>query len=111
VNYVGKHVKRLITGIRNMDAVLVRKFEGKRPLEISRRRWKYDIKKYLKLYRESGCRSDSFGSVYGLLATSCEHGNEHLGSINNKIFLGYLSHYQLFKKDWASWSCCLTYST
>jgi hypothetical protein len=38
------------------------------------------------------------------VASSCEHGDEHMGSIKGGEFLDKLSDYYLLKKDSASWS-------
>lgn len=32
------------------------------------------------------------------MAGSCENANEHLNSINNRVFLDWLSNYQILKK-------------
>jgi hypothetical protein len=42
-------------------------------------------------------RLDSAGSEEGPVAGLCEHGNEHSGSIRNRIFFDKLSDNQLFK--------------
>jgi hypothetical protein len=73
-----EHVARMGKG-RNVYRVLVGKPEGKRQLEISRRRWEDGIEMDL---REIGwgCGVDSRGSGYGPLAGCCECGDEPLGS-------------------------------
>jgi len=50
------------------------------------------------------CGLDPSGSGYGPVADFCEHGSEPSGSIKGGEFHGYLSDYQLVKKDSAPWS-------
>jgi hypothetical protein len=64
---------------RNAYRILVRKLEGRRPLRRPRSRWVDNIKKDLR--KIGWHRLDRFGSVYGPVNGSCEHGNEPSGSI------------------------------
>jgi hypothetical protein len=66
--------------------VLVGKPEGKRPLGRSRRRWKDNIKMDLQ---EVGCgaRTGSIWLRIGKVVSTCECGNEPLGSIKCGEFL------------------------
>jgi hypothetical protein len=50
------------------------------------------------------CGLDSSGSGQEAVSGSCEHGNEPSGSTKGGEFLGYLSDYQLLKKDSAPWN-------
>jgi hypothetical protein len=50
-----------------------------------------------------GCEVDLFDSRYGLVAVSCEHGNDPSGSKNRRVFLGQLNDCQLLKKGCDSW--------
>jgi hypothetical protein len=61
---------------RNAYKILVGKPEGKRPLGRTRRRWEDNIRMDLKENRVGGRGLDSFGSGYGPVTGSCEHGNE-----------------------------------
>jgi hypothetical protein len=47
---------------------------------------------------------DSFGSRYGPVPSSCEHSNEHPGSINGWELLDQLSDYKMLKNDSSPWS-------
>jgi hypothetical protein len=38
------------------------------------------------------------------MAGSCEHGNELSSYIKGRIFLDYMSEYQLIKEDYTPWS-------
>jgi hypothetical protein len=44
------------------------------------------------------------GLIWLMVAGSCEHGNEPLGSIKDGEFLDYLRDYQILKMDSAAWS-------
>jgi hypothetical protein len=44
------------------------------------------------------CELDSYGSGYGLVVGSCEHGNELSGSKVGGEFLDQLTNYYLLKK-------------
>jgi hypothetical protein len=57
-----------------------------RPLEKSKRRWKDNIKIDLR-EEEWDHELDRSGSGQGELASSCECGNEHSGSIKCEKFL------------------------
>jgi hypothetical protein len=63
---------------RNVCRLLVRKPEGKRPLGIPRCRWRENIKMDIL---EIGLGLDWSGSGYIQVDSSCELGNEPLGSI------------------------------
>jgi hypothetical protein len=63
---------------------LVGKHEGKSPLGRPGYRWEDNIKMDL---REIGFGLDSTGPGSGLVAGSCEHGNEPSGSIKAGNFL------------------------
>jgi hypothetical protein len=54
------------------------------------------------------CGLDSFGSRYGLVAGSCEHGDEPSGHIKGVEFLDQLSDCWLLEKDSARWSYLVT---
>jgi len=71
---------------RGVQRVLVRKPEGKRPLERPRRRWENNIKIDLQ---EVGCEGtlDRCDSGYRKVAGTCEGDNEPSGSIKcGKLF-------------------------
>jgi hypothetical protein len=69
---------------RNAYRILVGKPEGKRPLGRPRRRWVDNIKMDL---REIGWDGIDWIDLAQAVEGSCEHGNEHSGSINAGKFL------------------------
>jgi hypothetical protein len=73
--------------VRNAYNTLVGRLEGRRPLGRCRRRWVDNITMDLSEKGFGGCGLDSFGSGYGKLAFSCEHGNEPSVSLKCREFL------------------------
>jgi hypothetical protein len=71
------------------------KHKGNGPLGKLRLRWEGSVKICLK---ERG-QLDSTSSGYGLVASSCDHGNEPWGCIKGGEFLDHLSDYQIVKTD------------
>jgi len=68
-----------------------------------RRRWKDNIKMYLKdtVVR---CRVDLMGYGTGMVMRFCEYGTELSGSTKFGEFLDSPSNYGALKKDGAAWS-------
>jgi hypothetical protein len=66
--------------------ILVGKSEGKRPLGRPRLKWEDKIRMDLKRNRVGWCGVDPYGSGYGPVVGSCEHGNEPLGPIKGREF-------------------------
>jgi hypothetical protein len=66
---------------RNGYTILVAKPEEKRPLGRPRRRWLDNVTRDLTRDRMELYGLDPSGSGYGQVVGSCEHGNEHSGSI------------------------------
>jgi hypothetical protein len=58
---------------------LIRKPEGKIPLERSRHRWEVNIRMDLRVNRVESCGLVASGSELGPVVGPCEHGNEPLG--------------------------------
>jgi hypothetical protein len=65
--------------IRHASKILVAKPEGKRPFGRSRSRWEDNIKSIPRVIRLESV--DLSGSVWILVASSCEHSNETSRSI------------------------------
>jgi hypothetical protein len=59
--------------------------KGKRQLVRLRSRWENGIRMDLREIGKGGCRVDSVGSGLALVAGSCGHGNEPLGSGITKL--------------------------
>jgi hypothetical protein len=59
------------------------------------------LKRIFRPERKIGCKCkvNFSGPEDGPVADSCEHGNEHSGSIKCGEFLDYLRNYHLLKKD------------
>jgi hypothetical protein len=67
--------------------VLVGKPEGKRPLERPRRRWENGIRMdFGEIGLGGGCGVDSPGLGWGLVAGSCECGDEPSGCGSTELF-------------------------
>jgi hypothetical protein len=67
--------------------------EGKRPLGITRRRWEYNIQKYVKEVGYKGVCWIKLAHDKEKWQAFCEHGNEPWGSIKYGEFLDYLRKY------------------
>jgi hypothetical protein len=77
---------------RNAYNILFGKPEGKRLLVRPVRRWEDNIKTELReIGRKVGL--DFLGSGYGSVASSCDHGNEPLGSMKSWKFIDWMSDY------------------
>jgi hypothetical protein len=72
--------------LQNSHKIILRKPEGKRPLERPRHRWG----KIVTDLRETGCEDVVWSKVHG---GSYEHGNEPSGSIQYQELLDQLSDY------------------
>jgi len=73
--------------MRNEYSILAGNPEGKKPRGTPRRRWEDNIKIDIRERSWEGCGLDSSGSGYGLVAASCENGNEPSCSIKGWEFL------------------------
>jgi hypothetical protein len=71
--------------MRNAPKILIGKHEGKTPIGITGHRWKDKIKMALRNMVWQ-CVLGSSGSEKSPVASSCEHGNESLGSIKSSEF-------------------------
>jgi hypothetical protein len=82
---------------RNACRILVEKPEGKKPLGRSRRRWVDNIKMDLRETEWCVYGLDLFGSEWGPVEDSCEHGTELSGSIKCWEVLEWLHIWRLLK--------------
>lgn len=71
----------------NVHNIVIRKHEGKRPLQKCRIRWKDNTKMTANKKKVKGCELDSHVSQYSQVEGSCEHCHDPFCCIKAQNFL------------------------